>query len=259
MTDSPYSGEIPQASTSTGSLFRLQSDMNNRARSKSTAADSSAILGRYNQPSGYQLAGIRPGWSTGPATMVPLADAAASRMDGYDEPRGYSFHGHSHTQGGSFPLYSRPYANSPLTSVEANSTPAESMPQFHRTTSSSDATYVMAGPVSAVPSSLQREYDVAADRDPQPSSSNAQTILQEWRNSKDGGDTLDLSRKQIQRVDEGDVQILRYRVGKKERGVLRSVRMGLKEKASAEMECYQDSPCRTIVSQNTPWIPPLVC
>lgn len=221
MADSPYSGEIPQASTSTGSLFRLQSDMNNRARSKSTAADSQAILGRYNQPSGYQLAGIRPGWSTGPSTMVPLADEAAPRRNEYDDSRSFSLHGHGYTQGGSFPLYSRPYANSPLTSVEASSTPAESISQSHRATSSSDARDTIAGPVSSGLGSFQRGYEVSVDQESHPTSSNSQSILQELRNSKDEGDTLDLSRKHIQRIDEGDVQILRHKVGRKERGVLR--------------------------------------
>lgn len=218
MADSPYSGAIPQASTSTGSLFRLQSDMNNRARSKSTAADSSAILGRYNQPSGYQLAGIRPGWSTGPAAMVPLADEAALRQDGYDDSRNHSMHSHGYTQGGSFPLYSRPYANSPLTSMEVNSTPAESI---QRTTSSSDTREKPTGPASSSPEYFPPGHDASADKDPRPVSSNAHSILQELRNSKDEGDTLDLSRKHIQKIDEGDVQILRYKVGRKERGVLR--------------------------------------
>lgn len=218
MADSPYSGAIPQASTSTGSLFRLQSDMNNRARSKSTAADSSAILGRYNQPSGYQLGGLRPGWSTGPAAMVPLADEAALRKDDYDDSRSYSMHSHSHTQGGSFPLYSRPYANSPLTSMEVNSIPAESI---QRTTSSPDTSEKHTEPAPYVSESLPRGQDASADRDPRPASSNAHSILQELRNSKDEGDTLDLSRKHIQKIDEGDVQILRYKVGRKERGVLR--------------------------------------
>lgn len=221
MADSPYSGAIPQASTSTGSLFRLQSEINNRARSKSTAADSSALSGRYNQPSGYQLAGIRPGWSTGPAAMVPLADEAAITKDDFDDPRAYSLHGHGYTQGGSFPLYSRPYANSPLTSMEVTNTPVGSTSRSHQTTSSSDTREIVAGPETSASATFPQAHDVSTDKESRATTSNAHSILQELRNSKDEGDTLDLSRKHIQKIDEGDVQILRYKVGRKDRGVLR--------------------------------------
>jgi hypothetical protein len=150
--------------------------------------------------------------------MVPLADEAALRKDDYDDSRSYSMHSHGYTQGGSFPLYSRPYANSPLTSMEVNSIPAESI---QRTTSASDTREKHMEPAPYVAESFPRGLDALADKDPRPTSSNAHSILQELRNSKDEGDTLDLSRKHIQKIDEGDVQILRYKVGRKERGVLR--------------------------------------
>jgi hypothetical protein len=56
---------------------------------------------------------------------------------------------------------------------------------------------------------------------PHATSLNERVILQELANSKDEGDTLDLSRKGIDRISEGDVQILRYGVGKGRKGVWR--------------------------------------
>ncbi|KAJ9100012.1 hypothetical protein QFC19_005830 [Naganishia cerealis] len=218
MAQSPYSGAVPQASTSTGSLFRLQSEINSRARSKSTAADSTALNARHNQTSGYQLAGIRPGWSTGPAAMVPLATDPMFKKDGFDDPRERSRHVHGYVEGGSFPLYSRPYANSPAANGEAvfvnpNSTARPIHPNPLWRSESVDA---IASPVAEVASSI---YIATSSK--QSLSSNAHSIQQELKNSKDEGDTLDLSRKHIQRIDEGDVQILRNKVGRRERGVLR--------------------------------------
>lgn len=50
---------------------------------------------------------------------------------------------------------------------------------------------------------------------------NERVIMTELAKSKDHGDTLDLSRKGIERIGEDDVQILRYGVGKGGKGVWR--------------------------------------
>jgi hypothetical protein len=219
MVYSPYSGAVPQASTSTGSLFRLQSEISNRARSKSTAADSPAFQGRYDQSTGYQLAGIRPGWWTGPAFTLPLADEAGLPKDDYEDPRDRSLYGHGYAQGGSFPLYSRPYANSPLKDVEAPAPVPEQTLRYHQTTGSSDVRDHSISPVSSISEAFPTPHDI--QREQHSSTSNAHHIMQELRNSKDEGDTLDLSRKHIQGIDAGDVQILKNKVGRRERGVLR--------------------------------------
>lgn len=221
MVYSPYSGAVPQASTSTGSLFRLQSEISNRARSKSTAADSPAFQGRYDQPSGYQLAGIRPGWSTGPAFTLPLADEAGVPKDDYEDPRDRSLYGHGYAQGGSFPLYSRPYANSPLKDTEATAPIPEQASRYHQSTPSTEAKDHIISPASSISEAFPTVHDIQAEREHQPATSNAHHIMQELRNSKDEGDTLDLSRKHIRGIDAGDVQILKNKVGRKERGVLR--------------------------------------
>jgi hypothetical protein len=220
MVYSPYSGAVPQASTSTGSLFRLQSEISNRARSKSTAADSPAFQGRYDQSTGYQLAGIRPGWSTGPAFTLPLADEGGLPKDDYEDPRDRSLYGHGYAQGGSFPLYSRPYANSPLKGVEEATPVPEQLSRYHHATPSSDVRDQIISPVSSVSEAFPTPHDIQGERE-QHSTSNAHHIMQELRNSKDEGDTLDLSRKHIQGIDAGDVQILKNKVGRRERGVLR--------------------------------------
>lgn len=221
MVYSPYSGAVPQASTSTGSLFRLQSEINNRARSKSTAADSPAFHGRYDQSTGFQLAGIRPGWSTGPTFTLPLADEAGLPKDDYEDPRDRSLYGHGYAQGGSFPLYSRPYANSPLKGAETPAPVPEQTSRYHQTSGSSDARDHIISPVSSISEAFPTPHDMQAEREQHSSTSNAHHIMQELRNSKDEGDTLDLSRKHIRGIDAGDVLILKNKVGRKDRGVLR--------------------------------------
>ena len=222
MVYSPYSGAVPQASTSTGSLFRLQSEISNRARSKSTAADSPAFQGRYDHPTGYQLAGIRPGWSKGPAFTLPSSDEAGIPKDDYEDPRDRSLYGHGFAQGGSFPLYSRPYANSPLKGVEVNAPVSEPLSRYHQTPPSSEAKDHIVSPVSSVSDALPTVQDAQGAGEQRPTTtSNAHHIRQELRNSKDEGDTLDLSRKHIRGIDAGDVHILKNKVGRKERGVLR--------------------------------------
>jgi hypothetical protein len=222
MVYSPYSGAVPQASTSTGSLFRLQSEISNRARSKSTAADSPAFQGRYDHPTGFQLAGIRPGWSTGPAFALPPADEAGVPKDDYEDPRDRSLYGHGYTQGGSFPLYSRPYANSPLKGSEAIAPVLDPISRYYQTTPSSEVKEHIVSPVSSISNAAPNVHDAQRAGEQRPTTtSNAHHIRQELRNSKDEGDTLDLSRKHIRGIDAGDVQILKNKVGRKERGVLR--------------------------------------
>ncbi|KAJ9107530.1 hypothetical protein QFC21_000987 [Naganishia friedmannii] len=217
MTQSPYSGAVPQASTSTGSLFRLQSEINSRARSKSTAAEGSGLNPRNNQPSGYRLGGIRPGWSTGPAAMVPLTDDPGGIGSDFDDVSEHSRRVHGHVQGGSFPLYSRPYANPPdgnseTLYVHSNSTARPIHSSIGLRIEGIDAS------VASIAGSTPSYTATGGSQHP---SSNTHSINQELRNSKDEGDTLDLSRKQIQRIDEEDVEMLRTKVGRRERGVLR--------------------------------------
>jgi hypothetical protein len=216
MVQSPYSGAVPQASTSTGSLFRLQSEINSRARSKSNAAEGSGLNPRHNQPSGYRLAGIRPGWSTGPAAMAPLADGSGATKDGSGDTGEHSRHMHGHVQGGSFPLYSRLHPNPPDANGETPYVNPGSMARMYSTTGSQNdginrLALSVAGDAPSHTATDGRHH----------LSSNTHSIHQELRNSKDEGDTLDLSRKQIQRIDEVDIQILRTKVGRRERGVLR--------------------------------------
>ncbi|KAJ9123227.1 hypothetical protein QFC22_001422 [Naganishia vaughanmartiniae] len=217
MVQSPYSGAVPQASTSTGSLFRLQSEINSRARSKSNAAEGSGLNPRHDQPYGYRLGGIRPGWSTGPAAMVPLADSSRGIKDAFDDSSEHSRHLHGFVQGGSFPLYSRPYANPPDAN---NDIPYASRDSTARPIHSSFGSLNEELSVS-VPATAEMSPSYNATGGKQHPLSNTHSIHQELRNSKDEGDTLDLSRKQIQRIEEGDVQMLRTKVGRRERGVLR--------------------------------------
>lgn len=217
MAQSPYSGAVPQASTSTGSLFRLQSEINSRARSKSSAAEGSELNPRYNQPTGYRLAGIRPGWSTGPSAMVPLADEPGATQNGFEESGEHSRHVHGYVQGGSYPLYSRPYANPSEANGEVLHAKPDSIPRpIHSSIGSQNEAFN-----ASVLSTADSSPSYTATGIKQQSSSNSHSIHQELRNSKDEGDTLDLSRKHIQRIDDGDVQMLRTKVGRRERGVLR--------------------------------------
>ncbi len=84
--------------------------------------------------------------------------------------------------------------------------------------------HVMGGSTPAV--MMRAHTHAATTATAETSVGNERAILQELANSKDDGNTLDLSRKGIERITEGDARLLRCGVGKAGKGVWRCVGLG---------------------------------
>jgi hypothetical protein len=261
----PYSGNVPQGSSSTGSL-RLPHDIANRNRSNTTSS-----LSRGSTPVIIARAPA-PGDLYHSSDSAPRREAWQGNLQHQRQP--LQQHGHSQSSGAWVPPI-------PLRSFESTGNDSisrsGSMDVDAMRAMSSDLPYrsrprdepirrMVNGDIETSRSSHHHELSQQSLQHRHQKSSNSSTssptsltgvakyILAESEHSKDGGDTLDLSRRGVRAIEAEDVVMLRTAVGKDRLGVWRYACrvkgvVSAGQWAPTDLCSYLAWRCRTTVSQ----------
>jgi len=251
----PYSGFVPQASSSTGSL-RLPHDLASRSRSNTVAS-----LSRGSSPVPISSAGpfnrgTLPGELYHPPEVPP-------RREAWQGVPSQQQHNHSYSSGAWVPPASLRIVDSPGKDYMSRSGSMDvnvmrTMPEdaHHRSTSREDhPRRVVNGHPDNIrseqshhaqtPEHRHQKSSASSGSSPAPIMGIAKHIIAESEHSKDGGDTLDLSRRRITAIEAEDVIMLRTAVGKDRLGVWRQV-------YSSGLDCQVLSLIRTLQYQTGP-------
>lgn len=227
----PYSGFIPQASSSTGSL-RLPHDMANRNRSNTVAS-----LSRGSSPVPINATlpfsrGPVPGELFHPPDLTP-------RREGWQGIQSQQQHNHSQSSGAWVPPAPLRIIDSPSKeymsrsgSMDVNAMRKMSEDVHDRSISRegqprrtpnghSDGSRLGHSHHAQSPEHRHQKSSTSSGSSPAPIVGIAKHIVAESEHSKDGGDTLDLSRRGIKLIEGDDVVMLRTAVGKDRLGVWR--------------------------------------
>jgi len=224
----PYSGYVPQASSSTGSL-RLPHDLANRSRSNTLSS-----LSRGSTP--VPIASASNSRPPVPGDLYHAGELSNRREPWASTPPPLQ-HVHSQSSGAWVPptsLRSFDAAMSRSGSMDANAMRAMSEDTHQRLKTRDDP--IRRGTNGSTdgpkPTHQHASSQQSLEHHRHQKSSNSSTsspsvigiakyILAESEHSKDGGDTLDLSRRGIRVIEAEDVVMLRTAVGKDRLGVWR--------------------------------------
>jgi len=218
----PYSGYVPQASSSTGSL-RLAHDLANRSRSNTLSS-----LSRGSTP--VPIVSASNSRAPVPGDLYHAPDLSNRREPWASTPPPLQ-HVHSQSSGAwvpPTPLRSFDTAMSRSGSMDANAMramrPTVRDEPIRRGTNGSSDTPKPSHDHASSQQSLEHHRHQKSSNSSTSSPSVigiAKYILAESEHSKDGGDTLDLSRRGIRVIEAEDVAMLRTAVGKDRLGVWR--------------------------------------